>query len=203
MTLVGGSSHVTPLKNLSRRDYVTEEDDPSSRTVPESPRSLVKGSKHADHAMEEDAASSQTVPESPLWRVPTPITMPSKKMQGYPPDYENPFAPILSPLPCVEYNEDQPQAEVSTQASLGLHDMYEDGSQTQPDAWPLTPRNKRMMRRLQHIRNKHAAEVSEEDWDVLSDTPLSIPSDFDEDVSMSQVGSDLPSPVWDFLTMEM
>ena len=193
----------TASKNLSHGDYVMEEDIPGSHVLQESPPSPVKSGGHEECAMEEDADSSQTVPESPRWRVPAPITPPSKKTRGYLPDDENLFTPIPSSLPCAESDGSQPKAEASTQPGLGLFDVYKDGSQTQPDAWPLTPRNKRMMRRLQHIRNRHVAEASEKNWDMLSDAPLSIPSDFGEDAPMSQVGSDLPSPARDFLGMDM
>ncbi|EKM59446.1 uncharacterized protein PHACADRAFT_181451 [Phanerochaete carnosa HHB-10118-sp] len=194
----------TPSRQALRDHRSGQEDAFSSQTAPESPQSpIVKTREHEMCRTEESAQSSQTVPESPQWRVPTPNATPSQKTRGYLPDDENPFAPIPSSLPFAEYPESEFKAETSTQAGLACSDAYDDGSQTQPDAWPVTPRNKRLMQRLQFIRQKYGAEAAERGWDMLSDTPLSIPSDFDEDEAMSEVGSELPSPVRDFFAMDM
>ncbi|GJE84926.1 hypothetical protein PsYK624_010020 [Phanerochaete sordida] len=185
----------TPAKKPRRTHWLLEDEVLSSQIVPESPRLPLQRREHEVLDTDDAAESSQTVPESPRWRVPSPISTPSRATRGRLPDEDNPFAPAPGSLPLAEYDASQPAPGTPPQADT-------DESQTQPDTWPATPRNKDMMRRLHYMRGRYALD-GDEDWDMLSDTPLSIPSDFDADAPMGEVGSDLPSPVRDFLAMEM
>jgi hypothetical protein len=142
---------------------------------------------------------SQLQPESLLGPLPTSRTpvAAKKHMRGFLEDEENPFQELPESVPFADDESQNPtvlasfEATLVPPASLGAEE-----SPLQPENM-LTPDRKAFRRRLRWVMRREMAK----DSDTLSDSPPSIPSDFDEDVGLSDDGDiDLSAtPVKNFL----